>query len=290
MWAQLTFAESIQIPELGVYMPDAPAGLAVPRVSQYIDGSRASLAIGTAHLLIARLEAEVPAGSDVRERAYRAAQREYFHDNLGAQGREQATMIGGRDSWTMATAVRSAQGASVRYRSITYVIFQQHFYRLEVHATGVGTKPPDYSSALTALSRLTFAPIERSGTPVAPAGLLSTPVFHGNSSKPYYPAALSRRGVQGIVDLEFSIDDHGRAYDVRQTYADSENLGEAAEDELRAGTFNIYEGWKEKGYSSVRLNIEFQYRLTENRKPSDALDADTRIPDVELVLISAPRP
>lgn len=99
-----------------------------------------------------------------------------------------------------------------------------------------------------------------------------------------------RKGVQGIVDLEFSVNEHGRAYDVRQTYAESGTLGRAAEEQLRAGTFRVNKGWKEKGYSRARLNIEFHYRLAEKDSPcGTGATPKTRLPDVESVVICSGR-
>jgi TonB family protein len=278
-----SYAEGVGIPELGIQIADLPGGASKPEVIQRLDGYLAILRLGKATLTIARLEDPVSPGSGVRDARYRAAQQADFDEDLGPKPHGESTVVAGHDAWTGFSARRS--GPNVTYTCVTYAIVDQHLYRLLAHATGGDSRPPDFDAAVRAMSELTFGPIDRSAaTAGAASGLLKMPAFHPDNSLDWYPAAAKRRGEQGVVDLEFSIDSKGHARDLQETYAVSDTLGKSAQALLQSTAFRVRPNWEENGYQKLRFNIEVQFWMGEPGRPCPEY-SPPRIPSAEAIVI-----
>jgi hypothetical protein len=284
-----SYHNKIEIPELGIHMTDLPDDVTTPQVIRRVDGYQANLRIRTATLTIARLEDPVPAGTDVRDAAYRAIQQAAFDEDFGPKAHGEATAINGHAAWTTFSARRTGYNGTVAfYTCVTYAIVDQHLYRFAANATGGDTRPPDFDAAVRATSELTFGAIDRSAAhnDTAPSGLLTMPTFHPASNVDWYPPAAKRGGEQGIVGLEFSIDAKGHAQELRRTYGEASDLTTSAQAMLQSAVFRVGPRWEKSGYQKLRFEMEFQFSIDEpGRGRRCSGYSPPRVPGAEVVAI-----
>jgi hypothetical protein len=286
LWPIAGYADGIDIPGLGVHIAEVPDGPHTLEVAHRIDGYLATLRIGKAALIIARVDAPVVSGSDIREASFRTAQRAEFYEKPEPAAREQATVVSGHDAWTIVSA-RRASGHLVNYRCVTYTVVDQHLYRLEAYATGQDAMPPEYEAAVHMMLELSFVPVDRSALSDSggAAGLLEMPpVHHMRNNMDYYPAEAIRRGEEGVVGLEFSIDGSGHARDLLTNYYSSRMLVGAAQAALKSADFRVRPNWEANGYQKLSLTIEFQFGLEWPNRPCPN-SLPPRIPGAEVVSI-----
>lgn len=278
-WPVTGHTETLDIPELGVQVPNVPSGTSKPTVLAHVDGYSASLRIGTASLLIARVQEPVPAGSDIRDAGFRT--QVSFNDYLGPKFHSDATYINGHPAWTNSSARRSGPGP-VHWSCVTYVIVDQHLYHFSASADG-GDKPPaDFTAAVQAMSDTTFIPVVAPSN-ATPSGLLRMPASRFKNDMDYYPASAKRRGEGGVVDLEYSIDSKGRAQDVRQLYSTSDVFYKSAMELLQRSSFDIGPNWAAMGYDKVRFTVEVAFAISESFPCKDPPPA--RIPGGEQIYV-----
>ena len=89
------------------------------------------------------------------------------------------------------------------------------------------------------------------------------PTFHPASNVDWYPPAAKRRGEQGIVGLEFSIDAKGLAQELRRTHGEASDLATSAQAMLQSTVFRVGPRWEKSGYQKLRLEMEFQFSIDE---------------------------
>ncbi len=157
------YASEVDLPELGVRlsaMPDAATKPQVSELPQPSAGYDAVMHLGTAELNIFREENPVPAGSDVADPGYRASLDRRYHGTVESRTLGAPTSIGGHNAWTVVDA-RSGSGELTRYTCLTYVIVDQHLYRLTVTAEGSPARPPEFDELVRALSGVSFEPPQR---------------------------------------------------------------------------------------------------------------------------------
>jgi len=70
------------------------------------------------------------------------------------------TSVGGHSAWTVVDA-HSGSSELMHYTCLTYVIVDQHLYRLAVTANGSPGRPPEFDALVKALSGITFEPVQR---------------------------------------------------------------------------------------------------------------------------------
>jgi hypothetical protein len=270
-----------------------------PEVIQRLDGYEAILRFGDATLSIARLEAPVPSGSDVKDAGFRTAQQG-FYDHPGPAAHEQAILIGGHDAWTSSSVRKMTPEGSASYTFVAYTIVDQHLYRLVASSTEAQTRPPEFDAAVRAISEMTFVPVLRPSVPGTSArtGLLKPPrLLHFHNNRDWYPAAARRRREEGEVDLEFSVDRNGHARDVRQISSASRTLmfnidrgghardlreissasgsfDEDARELLESAVFAVTPGWDD-AHERARFTIDIQFALSVDGRPCSDLPSPT---------------
>jgi len=156
-------ANDIDIPELGVRLTALPSAATQPQVSQVAQqpaGYDAVTRLGLATLNIYREDDPVAPGSDVADPRFRALLDRRYRGieskTLGAP-----TSLGGHSAWTVVDAREDSSSDRTHYTCLTYVIVDQHVYRLAVTADGAPGRPPEFDAMVRALSGVSFEVVQR---------------------------------------------------------------------------------------------------------------------------------
>jgi hypothetical protein len=156
-------ANEVDLPELGVRLAELPSAATKPQVSEKSEppgGPNAVMHLGIAELNISREEDPVPPGSDVADPGYRAALDRRYRGSVESTTLGAPTSVGGHSAWTVVDA-RSASADLTHYTCLTYVIVDQHLYRLAVTADGSPGRPPEFDALVKALSSVSFESVQR---------------------------------------------------------------------------------------------------------------------------------
>ena len=286
LWPLVVHAEPFDAPQLGVRIADLPAG-SKPEVIDELDGYAVRLRIGSAHGHIVRLSDPVPAGADVADAAYRARLMAYFGSKLGPKTGEAPTSVGGQTAWVTCSYWRSAFMPSVSYTCITNMIVAQHLYRLTAAAMGSEQRPPDFDAVIGVLSALAFEPphpaLAADGSAAPPPR--REPQFQ-LPPEDFYPLPARRLGEEGAADVEFSIDGHGRARDLKTD--PRSDLGKAAAALVAAASFRVPLDWEARGSTTGRFTFEIQYALAALGQQC-SWPPTTRIPGATVVTVCGSR-
>ena len=306
LWCPLVgHGADLDIPEIGVYLTHLPNGSTKSQLSEALDASSIRVRIGSVTLFIQRLDDPVPAGVSITDRAYRKALQENFGDDLGPKADGQATTVSGRAAWTLYSAVRSpdivlgpppsapvARFAS--YTCVTYVIANEHAYRLRADATAPydphtpSVGPPDFITAVQAMTDITFQPLVRppasadKPAPVKQPRMIAPPTD-------LYPAVARRLGEEGIVDVEYSIDATGHARDVREVYASAPHLADHIPGYLQSAVFRVPANWEQTGSQNARYTFEFRFALSPPQGCSALSGAEPRLPGATVISVCGSR-
>jgi hypothetical protein len=161
LWPLVSGASEVEVPELGITLMSLPSSADKPQVVQGPAGEEASTRDGAAVLRIYRDDAPVPAGSDVASPHYRALLDRKFQPTIESETQGAPTLVGGHSAWTVVDAHPVARSGLTTYTCITYLIVDQHLYRLTITAQGASARPPEFDSLVTAISNVKFAPVAR---------------------------------------------------------------------------------------------------------------------------------
>lgn len=167
LWPLVCQAADVDVPELGVRLAALPAGAAPPQVSPEPGGYQAVTHAGVASLSIFREDQPAPAGSDVADPRYRASLDNKFK-SVESKDQGAPTALADHSAWTVVDMER-ASGA-MRYTCLTYVIVDQHLYRLLVTAESAQGRPAEFDSLVVAMSGVKFEPVRRTPATADSAG------------------------------------------------------------------------------------------------------------------------
>lgn len=148
----------VDVPALGLSIARVPLGTSEPQVSERPGGYEMTIELGIAVMRIFRESGAVPAGSDVASPEYRARLDAQFNADVESATRGAPTALGGHGAWTVVNAHAGERGTA--YICVTYVIVDQHLYRMTVNATG-DPRPPEFDGLVKALSGISFEPLGR---------------------------------------------------------------------------------------------------------------------------------
>jgi hypothetical protein len=160
LWPLGAQANEVDLPELGIRLMTVPSAATKPQVTEQPAGYDAVMRLGTAELNIHREEAPVPVGSDVADPSYRALLDRRYQESVESKALGAPTSVGGHSAWTVVDA-RSGSADLTRYTCLTYVIVDQHLYRLAVTADGSPARPPEFDALVKALSGVSFELVQR---------------------------------------------------------------------------------------------------------------------------------
>jgi len=158
-----TLAAEIDVPELGIRLTALPSAATKPQVTPVTQppaGYEAVLHLGHAELSIYREDEPVPPGSDVANPGYRALLDRRYQGSVESKTLGAPTSLGGHSAWTIVDA-RGGSSDTTHYTCLTYVIVDQHLYRLEVKADGSPARPAEFDELVKALSGVSFAQVQR---------------------------------------------------------------------------------------------------------------------------------
>jgi hypothetical protein len=160
LWPLASHANDVDIPELGIRLTLLPPAASKPQVEEQPRGYQAETRLGNALLRIYRQDDPVPSGSDVAEPNYRAMLDARFGNVVESKTEGAPTAVGGHSAWTVVDA-RESQGGPTNYICVTYVIVDDHLYRLAVTAQAAAARPPEFDSLVKAMSGIAFEQVRR---------------------------------------------------------------------------------------------------------------------------------
>jgi hypothetical protein len=161
LWPLVSLANEVDIPELGIRMTILPEAATRPQVSARTGGHEATTHLGAATLSIYREDDPVSAGSDVADPNYRAILDGKFGGPVESKDQGAPTGVGGHSGWTVVDLREPNRSSQGGYTCITYVIVDQHLYRLTVSAGATDPRPPEFDALVRALSGITFEQVQR---------------------------------------------------------------------------------------------------------------------------------
>lgn len=162
LWPLASHAAGVEVPELGIRFASLPAGVSSPELSAAPGARQLTIRLGTAVLDISRDNEPAPASGDVASPDYRATLDARFDASVESKLAGAPTAVGGRGAWTVVDA-RPVTGsppdasAATAYTCVTYVIVDQHLYRMLVSAAGTH-RPAEFDALVQALAGITFEP------------------------------------------------------------------------------------------------------------------------------------
>jgi len=151
----------VDLPELGVRLGTLPGGMTQPQVTQRAAGYDAVMRFGLATLEIFREDDPVPVGSDVADPRYRALLDRRYRGGVESKTLGAPTSLGGHSAWTVVDAREDSSAELTHYTCLSYVIVDQHLYRVAVTADGSPGRPPEFDSLVKALSGVSFEQVQR---------------------------------------------------------------------------------------------------------------------------------
>ena len=280
------------IPQLAVKFNDLPPSTAKSEVLQRPTASEAITVIGPVILSVRREDAEVPSGSSLSDPNYRAIVQSRFDKSLEPKAQGAMTAVGGHPGWSLIDAHQEAHSPSALYTYITYVIVDQHLYRLMVRAIGRRQRPPEFDAAVKAISDITFEPPSQPADSRPRSGAAVTPI----RLPPYAPVGdvgmvvgLKQHG-QVVVDLEFSIDGEGRAQGPKLLYAEPRQAGVLALVFLQNRIFGVPADWEESGSQSLRFTLELQFAIAPAGGSCEGPTSPPRTADTPVVQVCLQAP
>jgi len=162
------WTDNVDVPELGVKLTGLPSGAVKPQVMPRAGGHELKTSVGDAVLTVYREDAPAPAGSTVASPAYRASLDGRFEPLIDSKTEGAPTAINGHSAWTVVDAHRGSR-TQTEYLCITYVIVDQHLYRIAVSASSASAaRPAEFDALVRTMSDMTFEPVPRETAPVAP--------------------------------------------------------------------------------------------------------------------------
>jgi len=160
LWPLASYAADVDIPELGIRLSMLPPAASKPQILEQSGGYQAETRLGSALLSIYRQDDPVPAGSNVAEPGYRAMLDARFANGVDSKSEGAPTAVGGHSAWTVVDA-RESKDSPTSYICVTYVIVDDHLYRLMVTAQALAARPPEFDSLVRAMSGVAFEQVRR---------------------------------------------------------------------------------------------------------------------------------
>jgi hypothetical protein len=164
LWPLACRASDVDLAELGIRLTALPSAATKPEVTEVTQrptGFGAITHLGPAVLNIYREDDPVAVGSDVADPNYRALLDRRYRGSVESKTLGAPTSLGGHSAWTVVDARDGSSSDITHYTCLTYVIVDQHLYRLAVTADGNPGRPLEFDALVKALSGVTFEQVRR---------------------------------------------------------------------------------------------------------------------------------
>jgi hypothetical protein len=161
LWPLAAYANDVDVPELGLRLSTLPDGVSQPQVTQQPAGYDAVVRLGLATLEVFREDDPAPLGSDVADPRYRALLDRRYRGSVESKTLGAPTALGGHSAWTVVDVREDSAADLMHYTCLSYVIVDQHLYRLAVTANGSPGRPPEFDTLVKALSGVSFGQVQR---------------------------------------------------------------------------------------------------------------------------------
>ena len=163
-WPLAGRANDVDVAELGIRLVALPSAASQPEVNavtQPPPGYGAVTRLGPAVLNMYREDDPLPVGSDVADPNFRALLDRRYRGSVESKTLGAPTSVGGHAAWTVVDAREGGFSEPTHYTCLTYVIVDQHLYRLAVTADGNPGRPLEFDALVKALSGVTFEQVRR---------------------------------------------------------------------------------------------------------------------------------
>ena len=163
-WPLAGRANDVDVAELGIRLVALPSAASQPEVNavtQPPPGYGAVTRLGPAVLNMYREDDPLPVGSDVADPNFRALLDRRYRGSVESKTLGAPTSVGGHSAWTVVDAREGGFSEPTHYTCLTYVIVDQHLYRLAVTADGNPGRPLEFDALVKALSGVTFEQVRR---------------------------------------------------------------------------------------------------------------------------------
>jgi len=250
-------AGEIDLPALGVKIVGMPSEIAVPQVIERPAGYDASIDFGAGTFLtIYRQEEPVSRGS-LLDAEYRKSLLTSVDAANDVRSEGKLVSVSGHDAWMIIDA-HVPQLLQIHTCAL-YVVVDDHVYQMFISALAKRDRFKELVNDLVA--RVTFEPLRRpdAHATATPSNSDEMPRFVSGRFVSLYPAPSKRRGEQGAVDVEFSINGHGNVRDLKQIYAAHQGLAQEIPEYLAHGVFRVPPDWEQMGFDKRRFVMEFQF-------------------------------
>ena len=161
LWPLVAYANDVDVPELGLRLSALPDGVSQTQVTQQTAGYDAVIRLGLATLEVFREDDPAPLGSDVADPRYRALLDRRYRGSVESKALGAPTALGGHSAWTVVDMREDSAADITHYTCLSYVIVDQHLYRLAVTANGSPGRPPEFDTLVKALSGVSFGQVQR---------------------------------------------------------------------------------------------------------------------------------
>jgi hypothetical protein len=162
LWPLTLWANDVDVPELGIKLTQLPGDADKPQLTQAAQGSELTTHVGAAILTIFRDSTPVGPGSDVADPTYRATLDARFDRSIESKTQGAPTAIDGHSGWTVVDTHPGQAPSTTVYTCVSYVIVEQHLYRLTVRATSAEGRPHEFDSLVGTLSSVKFEDVHPS--------------------------------------------------------------------------------------------------------------------------------
>ena len=265
------YALDADYPSLGVRVTNLPANAKNLGVSEQFKGYEAGISLGAgATIQIVRLDEPAPEG-DMKDDAYRNALFKQFGIPAAGGSIHGLTSVSGHIAWVSGFAQRL--GPMLAYHCNYYLVVGQHLDEITISAVDrAKTARASFDTAVQVIaSDLIFEAVQRPPEKSLAPGEMPTFLL-GDMATPYYSARARRLGTHGEVDLEFNINDAGKAQGAKAVNGADADLVDSALSMLRSGGFRVPKTWEQSGGTKQTFKMVFRFQLScpaDQQPPED---------------------
>jgi hypothetical protein len=257
-----TPAANLESPDLGLRVTNLPDAVGRPLILKRPHGWGALAQNPEVVVDLYRQEEPLPQSLLISDQQYQNGLLTGFESGLMAEGRQlKAGKIDGQDALILIGAGRvPARHTIVHFYCHIYLLVDHHLVRMAVDSlqfsSGATQRPGEFDQAVRAILGAIFEPVtHQSAVPADPQSLPQILQPHLVITSVPYPEHALTVGDEGIVDVEFAVDNDGQLKTFKQTYTDLAGLGKDIPFFLTNVLFWLPADWD----ASQTVSMEFHY-------------------------------